>query len=57
VLTIGFNIVFNLAYFNYEGTRIATADYFVPTFRKMESIHQRLKADAGANYRVCIDDA
>lgn len=57
MLTIGFNIVFNLAYFNYEGTRIATADYFVPTFRKMESIHQRLKADAGANYRVCIDDA
>jgi 4-amino-4-deoxy-L-arabinose transferase-like glycosyltransferase len=57
LLTIGFNIVFNLAYFNYQSVRIATADYFLPTFRKMESIHQRLKADAGANYRVRIDDA
>ncbi len=57
LLTIGFNIVFNLAYFNYQGTRIATADYFVPTFRRMELIHQRLKADAGANYRVRIDNA
>jgi hypothetical protein len=57
LLMIGFNIVFNLAYFNYQGMRIATADYFVPTFRKMESVRQRLKADAGANYRVRIDDA
>jgi hypothetical protein len=56
-LMIGFNIVFNMAYFNYQGTRIATADYFVPTFRKMESVRQRLKADAGVNYRVRIDDA
>jgi hypothetical protein len=57
LLMIGFNIILSLAYFNYQGTRIATADYFVPTFRKMESIRQRLKADAGANYRVRIDDA
>ena len=57
LLTIGFNIILSLAYFNYQGTRIATADYFVPTFRKMESVRQRLKADAGANYRVRIDDA
>ncbi len=57
LLMIGFNIILSLAYFNYQGTRIATAGYFVPTFRKMEAIRQRLKADAGANYRVRIDDA
>lgn len=57
LLMIGFNIVFSMAYFNYQGTRIDTADYFVPTFRKMESVRQRLKEDAGANYRVCIDDS
>jgi 4-amino-4-deoxy-L-arabinose transferase-like glycosyltransferase len=57
LLTIGFNILFSLAYFHYQGARIANADYFLPSFRKMESVRQRLKADAGANYRVRIDDA
>jgi hypothetical protein len=57
LLMVGFNILFSLEYFNYQGVHIASADYFVPTFRKMESVRQRLKADAGANYRVRIDDA
>jgi 4-amino-4-deoxy-L-arabinose transferase-like glycosyltransferase len=57
LLTIGFNILLSPAYFHYQGAYIANADYFLPGFRKMESIRQRLKTDAGANYRVRIDDA
>jgi len=57
LVMIGFNVLFSLAYFNYQGARLANADYFLASFRKMESVRQRLKADAGANYRVRIDDA
>jgi hypothetical protein len=57
LLTIGFNVIFSLAYFKHQGTNIANGDYFLPSFRKMESIRQQLKADAGAGYRVRIDDA
>lgn len=57
LLMVGFNIFFTLAYFNYQRTRIVSADYFLPSFPKMESVRQRLKADAGTTYRVRIDDA
>jgi hypothetical protein len=57
LLTIAFNVIFSLAYFKHQGTNIANGDYFLPSFRKMESIRQQLKADAGASYRVRIDEA
>jgi hypothetical protein len=57
LVTVAFNIIFSLMYFNHQAAIMANADYFLPSFRKMESVRQRLKADAGANCRVRIDDA
>ncbi len=57
LVTVAFNIIFSLLYFNHQAAIMANADYFLPSFRKMESVRQRLKADAGADCRVRIDDA
>jgi 4-amino-4-deoxy-L-arabinose transferase-like glycosyltransferase len=57
LVTVAFNILFSVMYFNHQAAVIANADYFLPSFPKMESVRQRLKADAGANCRVRIDDA
>jgi 4-amino-4-deoxy-L-arabinose transferase-like glycosyltransferase len=57
VLTIVFNVIFSLAYFRYQHERLARADYFLPSFRKMESVRCQLKADAGPDCRIRIDDA
>jgi hypothetical protein len=56
VLTVAFNIVLSLAYYHYQGQRIARADHFLPSFRKMESVRRLLKADAGPNCRIRIED-
>ncbi|HTS20062.1 MAG TPA: glycosyltransferase family 39 protein [Verrucomicrobiae bacterium] len=56
VVTIVFNVIFTLLYFRYESALITGADYFLPSFRKMETVRQELKADAGPDCRVRIDD-
>ncbi len=57
VVTIVFNVWLTLASFHYQGTLIETGDHFLPSFRKMEMVRQRLKADAGPDNRVQIDQA
>ncbi len=54
-LTIGFNVVLVLALFRYQERRIAEGDYFVPSFRKMEMVRERLQADAGAGTAIRMD--
>ena len=53
--TVVFNVYLTLASFRYQGTLIETGDRFLPSFRKMETVRQRLKADAGPGARFQID--
>jgi 4-amino-4-deoxy-L-arabinose transferase-like glycosyltransferase len=57
VATIVFNVWLTLASFSYQERLIETGDQFLPSFRKMEMVRQRLKADAGPGSRVQIDQA
>jgi 4-amino-4-deoxy-L-arabinose transferase-like glycosyltransferase len=57
VVTIVFNVWVTLASFHYRGRQIETGDQFLPSFQKMEMVHQRLKVDAGPGNRVQIDEA
>ena len=50
--TIVFNIWFCLAFYRYQDHRIAHADYFIPTFRKLELVYQQIRAAAGANEQL-----
>ena len=52
VTTIVFNIWFCLAFYRYQDHRIAHADYFIPTFRKLELVYQQIRAAAGANEQL-----
>ncbi|HVM60514.1 MAG TPA: glycosyltransferase family 39 protein [Verrucomicrobiae bacterium] len=56
-VTVAFNIVLSPLFFHYQCVLIDSADYFVPGFRKMETVRQCLRADAGADCRVRIDGA
>jgi 4-amino-4-deoxy-L-arabinose transferase-like glycosyltransferase len=49
VITIVFNIWFCLAFFRHQEQRIVQADYFVPSFRKLELVYQKIQAAVGAN--------
>ena len=49
VTTIIFNLWFCLAFFRYQDHRIARADYFIPSFRKLELVYQQIRVAAGAN--------
>jgi 4-amino-4-deoxy-L-arabinose transferase-like glycosyltransferase len=57
VVTLVFNVWVTLASFHYWGRLIETGDQFLPSFRKMERVRQRLKIDAGPDSRVQIDEA
>ena len=50
------NVWLMLGFYSYEKARIDRAAAFVPAFRKLESVYQALKARAGANGGVQIDD-
>jgi hypothetical protein len=56
ILTIAFGAIFSLANSHYQGVLLQKADYFLPSFRKMESVRRQLKADAGADRRIRLDD-
>jgi len=47
LITIACNLYLTLAYFRYQQDRIAHAEYFIPSFRKMDAVYQQLAADAG----------
>ena len=49
MITIIFNIWFCLAFFRYQEQRIAHADYFVPSFRKLELVYQKIQSAVGVN--------
>ena len=55
ILTTVFNVVFSPAYYHYQSVSIAHGDVFMPSFRKMESIRRKLKADAGPETLIRID--
>jgi hypothetical protein len=57
ILMIAFGAIFSLANSHYQGVLLQKADYFLPSFRKMESVRRQLKADAGANQRIHLDDS
>jgi hypothetical protein len=57
LVTLGFNVWVGTASFYDRGILIETGDEFLPSFRKMETVRQRLKLDAGPDTRVQIDQA
>lgn len=57
VVTILFNAWVAAASFRDRGRQIENDNQFLPSFRKMEMVRQRLKIDAGPGYRVQIDEA
>jgi hypothetical protein len=48
------NVLLILALFRYQRQLIEQANYFPPSFRKLESVYQTLQADAGAGHRIRI---
>jgi hypothetical protein len=54
-LTIGFNVILDLSFYRYQGRLIAGGQYFIPSFRKMEQVRQKLQADAGQGRRIEVD--
>ena len=44
VATVAFNLWLCLAFFRYQDHRIAHSDYFIPSFRQLESVYQQLRA-------------
>ena len=55
VVTMGFNVVLMLAFFHYQGQRLAHADYFIASFQKMEQARQALRADTANGCGVHLD--
>jgi hypothetical protein len=55
VATMVFNGILMIAFFRYQGQRIAHADYFIASFHKMEQARQALRADAGPACRIHLD--
>ena len=55
LVTIVFNVVLSLAFFHDQQQEIATADYFIPSFPKMEQVYQTLKTQAGPAQAIRID--
>lgn len=55
VLTIIFNCLLAAVFYFHQGRQIETADYFIPSFRKMDAVYQQLKVHAGPVDRIRID--
>ena len=47
VTTVIFNLWLCLAFFHYQNRRLNQADYFMPSFQKLESVYQQICATAG----------
>ena len=47
VTTVVFNLWLCLAFFRYQDHRIAHANYFIPSFRQLESVYQQLQTGVG----------
>ena len=56
IVTCG-NVWFMPAMFRYQGARIDKGAVFIPSFRNLETVYQRLKAHAGPGRGVKVDDA
>ncbi len=56
VMTCG-NVWFMAAMYRHQGRRIEQSEVFVPSFRQLEAVYQRLKAQAGADRPVQVEDA
>jgi hypothetical protein len=50
------NVWFMAAFYRHQGTRIQEGELFIPSFRQLESVYQRLKQQAGPERRVVVDD-
>lgn len=57
IVTICCNVWFVSAYYYQQGRRIEQGAVFVPSFRKMETVYQALKAHAGNSRGVQVDTA
>ncbi len=55
VVTIIFNCLLSALFFFHQGRQIETADYFIPSFRKMDAVYHRLQAQAGPSRRIRIE--
>jgi hypothetical protein len=54
-VTVGFNLILVPAFFRYQGAQIMHGECFVPSFRHMEQVRQKLITDAGPARRVRVE--
>ncbi len=57
VATVGFNVVLSLLFFHEQARAIAEGPYFIPSFRRMEEVRQKLAAVAGTGKHIAVDDS
>jgi hypothetical protein len=57
VLTTCVNVWFMPAFYLHQAREIAYGDLFVPGFRKLETVYQKLKTHSGGNRAIKVDDA
>jgi hypothetical protein len=55
-VTVCANVWLMAAFYYHQGKRIEQGDLFIPSFRKMETVYQALKAHAGAGHAVQVED-
>jgi hypothetical protein len=55
VFTLCANVWFMGAYYYHQGRQIESGPVFIPSFRKMETVYQALRAHAGAERGVVVD--
>jgi hypothetical protein len=56
VISAGANIWFMPAFYWHQGQVITRGDIFVPSFRQLETVYRALKAHAGGQKRLRVDD-
>ena len=56
LVTLGANVWLVLTAFRYQGSCIAQGALFAPTFHNLETVYQNLKAHAGKNQPIQVQD-
>jgi 4-amino-4-deoxy-L-arabinose transferase-like glycosyltransferase len=57
LVTLGANVWLVPAMFHFQGKCIEQGPQFIPTFQKLETVYQSLKAHAGKNQSIQVNDA
>ena len=56
LVTLGVNVWLVLAIFRYQGKCIEQGSLFVPSFHNLETVYQALKARAGTNHLIQVEE-